>query len=667
MATSHQKPFSEFLQEYEARGLLRFTTAGSVDDGKSTLIGRLLHDSDNLRLDQLASLARESKERGRGSDDPEAIDFSLLTDGLKAEREQGITIDVAYRYFSTRRRNFIIADTPGHVQYTRNMATGASTAHLAIILVDARKGLLTQTRRHSFIASLLGIPRLLVAVNKMDLVDYAQDVFDEIRDDFSRFATKLGIVDLKFVPVSALRGDNIVHASDKMPWYPGETILEHLESVYVGSDRNLIDFRFPVQLVLRPNADFRGVSGQIASGRLRVGDEIMVLPSRQRSRVSRLVTFDGDIEEAFSSQSVTVVLEDDLDISRGDLIVRPNNLPQVERRLEAMLIWTDEEELDLRRTYLIQHGPRTVRASVESIHYRVNVDSLGREGSHPLGMNEIGRVQFECHQPLFFDPYRMNRQTGGFILVDPRSDQTVAAGLFIQRRPSAELGPRLDEASSRSTAKENVSSNVPREDESDPAPSDLERLRARPHVTSEERDERAPYSARTFWFTGLSGSGKSTVARAFERRLFDAGRPVYPLDGDTLRAGLNADLGFAADDRAENVRRVSSVAQLFNDAGVTVIVSLISPFAYEREQARERIGAERFFEIAVTTPLEVCEARDPKGLYRRARSGEIEKFTGISDPYERPENPDLELDTSVLTVDECLERLVDLLLRSESD
>lgn len=636
-----KRPFSQFLREYEERSLLRFTTVGSVDDGKSTLIGRLLHDSNHLRLDQLATLTADSRRQGSvrsvgsvGAGDDGTLDFALLTDGLKAEREQGITIDVAYRYFSTPKRNFIIADTPGHVQYTRNMATGASTAHLAIILIDARKGLLTQTKRHAFIASLLGIPRLLVAVNKMDLVDDSQEVFESIREDFSRFAVRLGIVDLKFIPISALRGDNVVHPSERLAWYHGETILEHLETVYVGSDRNLIDFRFPVQLAVRPNPDFRGFAGQVASGRIRVGEEVMVLPSRRRSRIERIIAFDGDLEEAYPSQSVTLTLTDELDIARGDVLVRPNNLPHIERRFEAMLIWLDEAPLDPSRVYVVQHGTRSVKAAIEQVRYRVNVDTLSREEAQPLEMNEIGRVEFEAHQPLFFDAYRLNRQTGGFILVDRHSHRTVAAGLFIHRLSASEL-----EFESTST-----------ERAADPAA-----------VTRDERLARTGAAPRTIWLTGLSGSGKSTIARALERALFDLGRAVYSLDGDVLRTGLNADLGFSPEDRAENVRRVAAVAQLMNDAGTTVITSLISPFDKERQAARTAIGEGRFLEIAVTTPLEECEKRDPKGLYRKARAGEIPEFTGVSSPYEPPRNPDLELDTSTLTVDECVERILALL------
>ncbi len=620
-----------FLEEYSSRTLLRFTTVGSVDDGKSTLIGRLLHETKNIFTDQLASLQGASKMNVGGA----PIDYALVTDGLKAEREQGITIDVAYRYFSTPKRNFIIADTPGHVQYTRNMATGASTANVAIILIDAANGVLTQTRRHSFIASLLGIPRLLICVNKMDLVDYSQDAFDAIVEDYTNFATRLGIVDLKFIPISALAGDNVVKPSPKMPWHEGGSVLNYLETVYVGSDRNLVDFRFPVQYVIRPDANFRGFAGQIASGRIRKGEPVMILPSRRRSTVKSIVTFDGELEEAYPSQSVTITLEDEVDISRGDMIVRPNNVPMVEDHFEAMVVWMDETTMDTKRRYVIKLGTQEARVTVHQLRYCVDVDTLSRGESEGLELNEIGRVAFRSTKPLFFDAYRLNRLTGCFVLIDDATNATVAAGMIIQRNPSEEL------STAEAAGKErNIHVHAGK-------------------VSGAERETRLGQRGLTFWFTGLSGSGKSTIAAAFERYLFDEGFLPYRLDGDNLRVGLNADLGFSRYDRRENIRRVSHVSKLFNDSGVVVLASLISPFIDERQAAREAVGTDRFVEVHVHAPLEVCEERDPKGLYKKARKGEIENFTGVTDEYEAPTNPQLSLDTSVLTVEQCVARLAD--------
>ncbi len=623
-----------FLEDYGQRTLLRFTTVGSVDDGKSTLIGRLLHDSKSIFEDQIATLKGESKQNL--SD--EQIDFSLLTDGLKAEREQGITIDVAYRYFSTPKRNFIIADTPGHEQYTRNMATGASTANLAIILIDARHGVIEQTQRHSFIASLLGIPRLLICVNKMDLVNYSEDVFDNIREQYTNFATKLGIVDLKFIPISALKGDNVVEQSENMTWYHGEPVMEYLEDVYIGSDRNLVDFRFPVQSVIRPDHTFRGFAGQLASGRIRVGEEVMVLPSMRRSKIKEIHQFDKTIEQAFASQSVTITLEDEVDISRGDMLVRPRNVPHSENHFESMIVWMSEVPMDPSKTYVIKQTSRQTKANVLDVRYQVDVNSLSRNKVDHLNLNEIGRVAFRTNLPLFFDPYKLNRMTGSFIMIDPLSNNTVAAGMIIDRVPTERLREESDVALKNR--------NIHRHEGS---------------VTQVEREAKLNQKGVTLWFTGLSGSGKSTIAGALERRLFDLDKNVYRLDGDNVRAGLCGDLGFSRYDRKENIRRVAEVASLFNSQGTIILASLISPYQEERDSAKEIVGEERFVEVYVKAPLETCEQRDPKGLYKKARAGEIQNFTGVSDAYEEPTDARIVLDTEKLSVDECVDQLLDLI------
>jgi bifunctional enzyme CysN/CysC len=591
--------------------LLRIATAGSVDDGKSTLIGRLLYDSKAIFEDQLSAVAAAS--RGRGQDAP---DLALLTDGLRAEREQGITIDVAYRYFATPRRKFIIADTPGHIQYTRNMVTGASTADVALILIDARNGVLEQSRRHAFLATLLGIPHLIVCVNKMDLVDYSAARFAEIRDDFRQFAAKLEVADLSFIPVSALTGDNVVQRSQAMGWYEGAALRHHLEELHVAADRNLVDARFPVQYVIRPHQsadaalhDFRGYAGTVAGGVIRPGDEVTVLPSGFTSRVAKVWAPGGTaLAEAAADRAVTIELADDIDVARGDLICRPRNRPHVSQDIDAMVCWlTGESQLRTGARYTIQHTTRASRAVVRELAYRIDVNTLHRdESAGDLSLNEIGRIRLRAQQPLLFDAYRRSRETGSFILVDEATNNTVAAGMIIG--PSQQNAPAVWPSGS---------------------------------VTAEDRATRGV----TLWLTGLSGSGKSTVAAELERRLVAAGRPAYRLDGDNLRHGLNADLGFTAADRAENVRRVGEVARLLADAGVVAIVSLISPYAADRDRVRAaHDGAGTgFYEVFVDTPLEVCEQRDPKGLYARARAGEITGFTGVDAPYEPPEAPDLRL------------------------
>jgi bifunctional enzyme CysN/CysC len=601
--------------------LLRIATAGSVDDGKSTLIGRLLHDTKSIFEDQMASIEATSVKRG-----DEHTDLALLTDGLRAEREQGITIDVAHRYFATPKRKFVIADTPGHIQYTRNMVTGASTANLALLLVDARKGVLEQTRRHALLSSLLRVPHLVLCVNKMDLVDYDQAIYDEIREDFSAFAAKLEITDLGFVPISALEGDNVVDRSLNMPWFEGQPLLGQLEEVHIASDRNLVDNRFPVQYVIRPQSaehrDYRGFAGSVVGGIFKQGDEVMVMPSRRTSKISRIDTPNGEVEQAFPPMAVTMLLDDELDISRGDMICRPTNQPNANRRFEAMVCWFDEtSRLRTDVQYQLKHTTRWVAAEVEELRYRLDVDTLHRDlDAETLEVNDIGRIAIHTTSPLFFDEYRLNRTTGSFILVDPSTDLTVAAGMIIGASGESGTG-------THSIVAENITFH----------PSKLSR---------EERWGTLDTGGATIWMTGLSGSGKSTIATALEHSLVSSGRSAYMLDGDNLRHGLNADLGFSEEDRAENVRRVGAVAQILADAGTVAIVSLVSPYKGERDKVRaahEEAGIP-FFEVFVDTPLEECERRDPKGLYAKARAGEITNLTGVGAPYEAPEDPELVTD-----------------------
>lgn len=614
-------------------GLLRFSTAGSVDDGKSTLVGRLLHDSKNLLDDQAEALKIASEKHAGG-----AFSLALVTDGLRAEREQGITIDVAYRYFATPKRRFILADSPGHEQYTRNMATGASTADLTIVLIDASKGVLTQTKRHAFISSLLGVPRIIVAINKMDLVDFSEEVYENIRRDFLEFSVKLTTKDIRFIPVAAMLGDNVVEPSENMPWYSGETLLQYLENVYIGGDRNRVDFRFPVQLVIRDHDTYRGYAGQIASGTIRAGEEVVVLPSMRRSTVKSIDAFpDKQLPNANAPQSVVLTLNDQIDISRGDMIVRIGNVPRAQTGLEAILIWMGDTPMDPTRQYLVMHTSRSTRAYIDSVRYRIDVNTLSRHQGAPLQMNEIGRVSLTSAAPLFYDTYDRNRLTGSFILIDPESYLTVAGGMLIDSHPE-----------------DSVKAESPRS-------SDLHHENG--HISRKQRESRAGRRAMTVWCTGLSGSGKSTIARDLEKQLFEQGGLVYRLDGDNLRSGLNADLGFAHRDRSENIRRVAHVARLMNEAGVTVLCSFISPFQKDRELARSVIGEESFLEIYLATPLAICEQRDPHGLYRKARAGEIKEFTGINAPYEAPNTPDLSLRTDKTSLADAVSMIADLLNR----
>ncbi|CAN1513113.1 CysN GTPases - Sulfate adenylate transferase subunit 1 [Mycobacteriaceae bacterium] len=609
--------------------LLRLATAGSVDDGKSTLIGRLLYDSKAVMEDQLAAVERTSRERGN-----EYTDLALVTDGLRSEREQGITIDVAYRYFATAKRKFIIADTPGHLQYTRNMVTGASTAQLVIVLVDARHGLLEQSRRHAFLASLLGVQHIVLAVNKMDLIDWDQERYTWIRDEFHAFAARLDIHDVTTIPMSALHGDNVVTKSAAAPWYDGPPLLSHLEDVYIAGDRNLVDVRFPVQYVIRPqtreHADHRSYAGTVASGIMRPGDEVVVLPGGRTSRITAIDGPQGPVAEAFPPMAVSISLADDIDISRGDLLARPQNQPDATTEFDAMVCWmADEAALEPGRDYIIKHTTRTTRVRVTALDYRLDVNTLHRDKSATaLKLNELGRVSLRTQVPLMLDEYSRNAATGSFILIDPDTNVTVAAGMVRDTAP----------ATTRSATPNTV--------------------RHQSLVTAGERLTKG----RTLWFTGLSGSGKSSIAVLAEQSLLEHGCPAYILDGDNLRHGLNADLGFAMADRAENLRRLAHVATLMADAGLTVLVPAISPLAEHRELARKvhsDAGIE-FFEVFVDTPLADCERRDPKGLYAKARAGEITHFTGIDSPYQRPTNPDLRL-TPDHTAAELAEQVVALL------
>lgn len=609
--------------------LLRLATAGSVDDGKSTLIGRLLFDSKAVMEDQLAAVERTSKERGN-----DYTDLALVTDGLRSEREQGITIDVAYRYFATAKRKFIIADTPGHIQYTRNMVTGASTAQLVIVLVDARHGLLEQSRRHAFLASLLGVQHIVLAVNKMDLIGWDAARFAQIRDDFHAFAARLDVHDVTTIPISALHGDNVVTKSDKTPWYDGPALLSHLEDVYIAGDRNLVDTRFPVQYVIRPqtveHADHRSYAGTVASGVMRVGDEIVVLPSGKSSRISAIDSPYGAVSEAFPPMAVSISLADDIDISRGDMLARPQNQPTSTQEFDAMVCWmADDSALEPGRDYIIKHTTRTTRVRVDALDYRLDVNTLRRDKSATaLKLNELGRLTLRAQVPLLLDEYSRNAVTGSFILIDPDTNVTVAAGMVRDTAP----------ASTRSATPNTV--------------------RHQSIVTTQDRLTKG----RTVWFTGLSGSGKSSIAVLVEQKLIDSGRPAYILDGDNLRHGINADLGFSMADRAENLRRLAHIATLMADAGLTVLVPAISPLEEHRQLARKvhtDQGLE-FLEVFVDTPLADCERRDPKGLYAKARAGEITHFTGIDSPYQRPKKPDARL-TPEFSADELAQQVIELL------
>lgn len=624
-----------YLAQHERKELLRFLTCGSVDDGKSTLIGRLLYDSKMIYEDQLAAVQRDSAVHGTTGGD---FDPALLTDGLKAEREQGITIDVAYRYFSTARRKFIIADTPGHEQYTRNMATGASTCDLAIILIDARNGVVEQTKRHSFITSLLGIKHVLVAINKMDLVDYNQEAFEQIKSDYTQFAARMSVDDVHFIPISALVGDNVVDPGENMPWYDGGTLMHMLETVHIASDRNFIDFRFPVQFVNRPNLDFRGFCGTIASGIVRQGDEVVALPSGKTSTVKEIVTYEGTVEEAFAPMSVTLRLQDEIDVSRGDMLVHPGNMPRTDQKFDAMIVWMSEDPLVPGKQYAIKHTSKEISGTVDTLRYRVDVNTLRRQDSPTLKLNEIGRCHLTLNQAIMYDGYRRNRSSGAFILMDRLSNATVAAGMILDRVTTDEkAGYWDDEASS-------------------------EHLRSSTgDVTQEERIARFGQRPVTILITGLTGSGKTTIAHALERRLFDQGRCSTVIDGQNLRIGLNKDLGFSTKDRSENLRRTVEVAKLFNGAGIISICAFVAPNREIRNRFRDAFTKEQFIMVHLAAPVEVCRERDEEGMYVKAEAGEIENFPGVSADYEPPRNCDLTLPTDQLSVERCVDELISLL------
>ena len=624
-----------YLAQHERKELLRFITCGSVDDGKSTLIGRLLFESKMIYEDQLAAIQKDSLRHGTTGGE---IDLALLTDGLEDERQQGITIDVAYRYFSTDKRKFIIADTPGHEQYTRNMATGASTADLAIILIDARHGVLVQTKRHSFIVSLLGIKHIVVAINKMDLVDFSQEVYDKIRADYQAFAARLDLPDVHFIPMSALKGDNVVQPSTSTPWYNGPTLMNLLETVYIGSDRNLEDFRFPVQLVNRPHLNFRGFCGTIASGIVRRGDEIMALPSRKTSRVKSIVTFEGDREEAFAPQAVTLTLEDEIDVSRGDMIVRPGNTPRVEQKFEAMVVWMAEEPMVPGKSYWVKQTTKQTPGQINTLRYQIDVNTLHRKDAPTLALNEIGRCSLTVSQPLCFDAYRRNRSTGAFILIDRLTNGTVGAGMILDRAAGDGRRDHWDD---------------------EPAAEHLHGERTT--VSDAERQARFGQRPVTLLLTGLTGAGKTTLAYALERKLFDQGRAVVVLDGQNMRRGISKDLGFTADERSENLRRSAEVAKLFNDAGIIVLAAFVAPEEAVRQKAAAAIGRERFLVVHLDCPLDVCRQRDTDGHYKLADSGEIANFPGISAPYEPPAEADLVLKTDKVSASQCVEQILALL------
>jgi bifunctional enzyme CysN/CysC len=612
-----------YLRAQARRTTLRLIACGSVDDGKSTLIGRLLYETEALLDDQLAALVADSKVAGtRGGE----LDFALVTDGLAAEREQGITIDVAYRYLSSSERTFIIADAPGHEQYTRNMVTGASTADLALVLIDARKGVLTQTRRHAYVLSLLGIRSTVAAVNKMDLVGYSQDVYDQIVVEYGEFARRLGMDDVVCIPISAVHGDNVTRSSARMPWYGGPTLLDHLNRATPGPDPAAHPLRLPVQRIIRSDQDFRGIAGTLASGAARVGDLVTVMPSGRRSRIAQMFVGDRPVEAAVAGQSVTTVLADQLDVSRGDVIAGPDALPDVADQFQATVIWMHDHPMLPGRTYLMNLSTQTTTATIAPLKFKIDVDSHAHIAARQLELNEIGVCDLELGRPLVYEPYAQNRELGGFILIDPLTYETVGAGLlrFALRR----------------------SHNLHWQSF---------------HIDKAARTQLKGHRPCVLWFTGLSGAGKSTVANTVEQRLHQLGYHTYVLDGDNVRHGLNKDLGFAEADRVENIRRVAEVARLMAEAGLIVLVAFISPFRAERRMARELVPSGEFFEIFVDAPLSVAEARDPKGLYKKARRGELRNFTGIDSPYERPERAELRIDTTAVEPDRAADTILEML------
>ena len=603
----------EFLDRDQDKDLLRLLTAGSVDDGKSTLIGRLLFDSKKIYEDQLVALERDNAREGHAEND---TDYALLLDGLKAEREQGITIDVAYRYFSTNKRKFIIADTPGHEQYTRNMVTGASTANLSIILVDARKGIITQTKRHTFLASLLGIKHVVLAVNKMDLVEYSQEVFEAICADYKDFVTRLNIPDVHCIPMSALKGDNVVEHSERMGWYDGKTMLHFLETVHVGSDQNFIDLRYPVQYVLRPSQGYRGFAAKVASGIVRKGDELMVLPSRKKSTVTSITTYDGELGEAFPPMSVALTLADEIDISRGDMLVHPDNMPKIERHFESMLVWMSEQPMELNKQYLIKHTSSTTRARIDKIRYRIDVNTLSKSDSDAFELNDIGRTVLTTNKPLCFDSYQKNKSTGSFILIDPVSFNTVAVGMIIDRVSEENMPSRITGAETSTAAA------------------------GRSLISNGERQERLRQKGATVWITGLHGSGKNELAYKLERELFDRGAVTVVIDGSVVRSGLSRELDYSPPDRAEHLRRVAHLCHMLNDQGLITICTFISPDEDIRRQVAEIVGPERFHLVYVDADKELCREQEPD-LYRKVEEGFLQFLPGVDLPFEPPAEPEV--------------------------
>ncbi len=619
-----EKDIQQYLDLHETKDMLKFITCGSVDDGKSTLIGRLLADSSSLYEDQLATATSDSKKHGTQGND---IDYALLVDGLAAEREQGITIDVAYRYFSTDVRKFIVADTPGHAQYTRNMVTGASTADVAIVLVDARKGILEQTKRHAYLASLTGIRSIVLAINKMDLVNYAESTFNSIVENFNEFATQIDIDNITAIPMSALMADNITTPSTNMPWYHGTTLLSYLETVKVNEDIALNKpFRFPVQWVNRPNLDFRGFAGTIASGMVKPGDAIRVQPSGKTSSIDRIVTQDGDLDVAVAGQAVTITLKDQIDISRGDIISTTETPASTANQFESTIVWMTEDPLLPGRQYLLKSGTNTSTATITDIKHEINVNTLEQIAAKNLEMNNIGICNINLDRQIAFDNYEDNRSTGSFILIDRITNETVGAGTlnFALRRSQNIHMQAVD-------------------------------------VDKQLRSDMKEQKSCVLWFTGLSGSGKSTIANLVEKKLAQEGRHTYLLDGDNVRHGLNKDLGFTDADRVENIRRIGEVARLMVDSGLIVLTAFISPFRAERQMARSLLEENEFLEVFVETPLEIAEQRDPKGLYKKARQGDLKNFTGIDSPYEQPKSPEILVDTSNMSAEQCAEQIIRIL------
>lgn len=622
------------------KSLLRFATTGSVDDGKSTLIGRLLYETKSIYEDQYAAVEKASRKKGF-----KEVELAYLLDGLAAEREQGITIDVAHRYFETPKRKFIIIDTPGHVQYTRNMVTGVSNADSAVILIDARNGVLPQSKRHGFIISLLNIPHLIVAVNKMDLVDYSEEIYNRIVEEYRNYSQKLDIHDIIFIPVSALKGDNIVKKSENMPWYDGAPLLHYLENIHVAAGRNLVDFRFPVQYVIRPHQDFRGFAGKIVSGTIAPGEKIVVLPSGSTASIKNITTWDGDLTEAFAPQSVVMTLNREIDISRGDMIIRANNLPQTGTRVEAIICWMEETPSSGTTSYIMKHTARNVRVRIRKIVYKIDIETLHRMPASSFLLNEIGRVVIDTTTPIFFDPYKINRATGSFILIDPQTNDTVAAGIIRGIPQNVGDDQKHIFSTGNTTSK---SSNAVWSDW---------------NISREDRERQNGHRACVLWFTGYSGSGKSTIGKLLEKRLFEAGCRTMLLDGDQLRHGLCGDLEFSAKDRQENIRRAGEVAKLFYEAGHIVICAFISPFIMDRQFVRSLFPEKGFFEIHVRCELETCIKRDPHGLYKKALAGEIAEFTGVSSAYEAPPNPEIVVETDRQDLEEIISLLLKQLTR----